>query len=84
MNGDENRIYFRNYERRSGEEELAEVLDLLKEAGAKTGEKEELADIDLYRCTFEGKSFTVIFTGEEALIYADNKENVGRLLNIFS
>lgn len=83
MKGDENRIYFRNYERRPGEEELTEALNLLRRAGAITGEREELADIDLYRCVLEGKSFDVIFTGEEAIIYADTKEDAGILLGVF-
>lgn len=84
MKDDENRIYFRNYERRPGEEELAEVMELLKKAGAKIGEKEEIADIDLYRCVWEDIPFDVIFTGEEAVIYADDKEDVNKLLEVFS
>lgn len=34
MAGDNNRLYFKNYERRPDDEEFAEVMKILKEEGA--------------------------------------------------
>ena len=34
MNGDNNRLYIKNFEKRSDDEEFAEVMKILKEEGA--------------------------------------------------
>ena len=39
MAGDNNRLYFKNYERRPDDEEFAEVMKILKEEGAIISDK---------------------------------------------
>lgn len=83
ITGDENRIYFQNLTRRSGEEELAEALETLNARGCKVGQKEMLGTDDIYKCSVDGKEFDVIFTGEESIIYSEDKEMVKKIIQIF-
>lgn len=39
MTGDNNRLYFKNYERRPDDEEFAEVMKIVKEEGAIISDK---------------------------------------------
>lgn len=83
LSGDEKRIYFQNLNRIPAEEELAEVLKELKEAGCKIGAKEEAGLEDVYKCQRNGMAFNVIFTGEEAFIYSDKAKLIGELMEVF-
>ena len=52
MAGDNNRLYFKNYERRPDDEEFAEVMKILKEEGAIISDKYIAPDCDWYQnCT---------------------------------
>lgn len=83
ISGDENRIYFENLQRRPGEEELQEVINILITAGGKLGERNEAADVDIYAGSLNGIKFRLLYTGEEAIICTDNKESAGKILKIF-
>lgn len=83
LSGDEKRIYFQNLNRIPAEEELAEVLKELKEAGCKIGAKEGAGLEDMYKCQWKGMQFTVFYTGEEAFIYSDKARLIGELMKVF-
>lgn len=83
ISGDENRIYFQNLQRRPGEEELQEVIEILTAAGGRLGEKNEAADVDMYIGSLNGIKFRLLYTGEEAIVCIDDKERAGEILKIF-
>lgn len=49
LTGDNNRLYFKNYDRRPDDEEFAEVMKILKEEGAIISDKYIAPDCDWYR-----------------------------------
>lgn len=83
LDNDKKHIYFRNLERRPGEEELQECIDIIQDSGGTVGEKNETPLADLYSCKVGKMSFTILFTGEEALISADNEADVAGIMKIF-
>lgn len=83
MKDDENRIYFRNYERKPAEEELNTLVKELEAAGCQVGSKKAAGLDDTYECKKEGMSFSIVFTGEESFIYSGSKETIKNLMKIF-
>lgn len=77
MTGDNNRLYFKNYENRSDDEEFAEVMKILKEEGAIISDKYIAPDCDWYQnCKIEEEVFDIIYTidGDGTFLYAENSE----------
>ena len=83
IGGDEKRIYFQNYERRSGEEELEELIDVLQKAGCQVGTRVMAGIDDIYRCKKDGLDFDIIYGDEEAFIYSDNPYVISDLMKLF-
>ena len=74
MAGDNNRLYFKNYERRPDDEEFAEVMKILKEEGAIISDKYIAPDCDWYHnCII----------GEGTFLYAENTETLVILERLF-
>lgn len=48
MIGDNNRLHFKNHERRPNNEEFAEIMKILKEEGAIIGDKYVAPDCDQF------------------------------------
>ena len=62
MAGDNNRLYFKNYDRRPDDEEFAEVVKILKEEGAIISDKYIAPDCDWYQnCKVGEETFDIIF-----------------------
>ena len=80
---DNNRLYFKNYERVSPEEELKNVVDILKKKKCKIGAKHETPLDDLYDCEINGEPFTIVRTEEETFLYAEDSNTIQELLKVF-
>lgn len=77
MAGDNNRLYFKNYERRPDDEEFAEVMKILKEEGAIISDKYIAPDCDWYHNCIIGEGvFDILYSidGEGTFLYAENTE----------
>ena len=61
MAGDNNRLYFKNYERRPDDEEFAEVMKILKEEGAIISDKYIAPDCDWYQNSLLEKVSLIFF-----------------------
>lgn len=61
MAGDNNRLYFKNYERRPDDEEFAEVMKILKEEGAIISDKYIAPDCDWYHNCIIGEGVLIFF-----------------------
>ena len=83
LKNDKNRIYFRNYERISAEEELKKLQNILKEKNITIGRKHETPLDDLYDCEMDGNPFTIVRTEEETFLYAESTDTIEKLLKIF-
>lgn len=83
MKDDENRIYFRNYERKLAEEELTTLVKELEAEGCQVSIKKAMGLEDIYEGSKEGMRFRIIFTGEESFIYSESKETIENILKIF-
>lgn len=83
LSGIENRIYFQNLNRIPAEEELRNVLEILKAAGCKVSKAKAAGLDDIYSCSLDGMQFKVYFTGEEAFIHAEGAENIKKIEDIF-
>ena len=57
--GDSKHLYFRNLERRSDREELAEIIRILTENGFEIKDKMMGPDCDLYTCQGNGLRFAI-------------------------
>ena len=83
LKNDKNRIYFRNYERISTEEELIKLQSILKKENISIGKKHETPLDDLYDCEIDGNPFTIVRTEEETFLYAECTYTIKKLLKIF-
>lgn len=83
LENDKNRIYFRNYERISPEEELEKVLSVLRGNNCDIGVKRETPLDDLYDCKINGELFTIVRAEEETFLYAEKTKTIQKLLKIF-
>ena len=83
LKNDKNRIYFRNYERISAEEELKKLKSILKDKNITIGRKHETPVDDLYDCEIDGKSSTIVRAAEETFLYAECTDTIEKLLKIF-
>ena len=83
MKDEEQKIYFRNYERIPAERELDILIRELKSAGFQVGEKRITGLVDLYECKKDHIRFDIIFTGEESFVYSDDKEAIKILMELF-
>lgn len=86
MAGDNNRLYFKNYERRPDDEEFAEVMKILKEEGAIISDKYIAPDCDWYHNCIIGEGvFDILYSidGEGTFLYAENTETLVILVRLF-
>lgn len=83
LKNDKKRIYFRNYERISTEEELIKLQSILKKENISIGKKHETPVDDLYDCEIDGNPFTIVRTEEETFLYAECTDTIEKLLKIF-
>ena len=83
LKNDKKRIYFKNHERISAEEELKKVKIILKEKNIRIGRKHETPLDDLYDCEIDGNPFTIVRTEEETFLYAECTDTIEKLLKIF-
>ena len=75
MAGDNNRLYFKNYERRPDDEEFAEVMKILKEEGAIISDKYIAPDCDWYQnCT----------DGDGTFLYTESSKTLEVLEHLFA
>lgn len=87
LNGENNKLYFKNYDNRSDEEEFREVMSMLKSAGCIIGKRIIAADFDVYECGYNGMSFTVYYdiSGDYGTsIYAEDENTICQLEMIFN
>lgn len=84
VKNDNNRIYFRNHERKSGEDELSAVLHILEEAGCLLSDVKKLPTADIVNCKYGDVDFDVVFNGEEAFIYVFDTGNISEVVKIFN
>jgi len=59
MDGDNNRIYFRNLNRVSDDEEYENIMDILENLGCYIGDTLTGPDCDIVHCEYEGILFNV-------------------------
>lgn len=86
MAGDNNRLYFKNYDRRLDDEEFAEVMKILKEEGAIISDKYIAPDCDWYQnCKIGEENFDILFTidGNGTYLYAENSGMIETLESLF-
>ena len=84
--GDNNRLYFKNYDRRPDDEEFAEVMQILKEEGAIISDKYIAPNCDWYQnCKIGEENFDIINTidGDGTFLYAENSETIETLEALF-
>ncbi len=62
LNGDYDRLHFTNYENRSDEEELEEIISILKGAGCIVSEPIIAPDCDYFKCSIGCIPFTIIYS----------------------
>lgn len=60
--GDNARLYFHSEENRSDEEELEEIISILKGAGCIVGEPMMAPDCDYFKCSIGSFPFTIIYS----------------------
>ena len=85
---DNNRLYFKNYEKRLDDEEFTEVMKILKEEGAIISDKYIAPDCDWYQfqnCKIGEENFDILFTidGNGTFLYAENSETIETLESLF-
>lgn len=78
---DKKRIYFKNHERISAEEELQKVQIILKEKNIRIGRKHETPLDDLYDCEIDEILFTIMKL--KTFLYAECTDTIEMLLKIF-
>ncbi len=85
-NGDNNRLYFKNYENRPDDEELAEIMMILKKEGVIIGKKYIAPDCDWYqKCTIDEEEFDILYTidGDGTFLYAEKSGTIEILERLF-
>ena len=84
-NGDNKRLYFTNYERRSDDEEYLEIVSILKKYNYTINETIIGPDCDLHCCEIGGYSFDIIRTidGDGTFLYCDDEQGMKYLESIF-
>ena len=85
MPGDENRLYFRNLNKISDEQEYKMVMHCLKNADCEIGDKIVGPDCDIIHCSHHGNEFDVIRTidGDGTFIYSSNHAVLEELEDLF-
>ena len=84
--GDNNRLYFKNFDKRPDDEEFAEVMKILKEEGAIISDKYIAPDCDWYQdCKIGEATFDILFTidGNGTFLYAEKSETLETLERLF-
>ena len=87
LNGENNKLYFKNYENRPDEEEFREVISILKSAGCIIGKRTTAADFDVYECRYNDMSFTVYYdiSGDYGTsLCAEDENTISQLEMIFN
>lgn len=86
LNGDNKRLYFTNYERRSDVEEYLEIVSILKKYNYTINETIIGPDCDLHCCEIGGYSFDIIRTidGDGTFLYCDDEQGMKYLESIFN
>ena len=86
MIGDNNRLHFKNHERRPNNEEFAVIMKILKEEGAIIGDKYVAPDCDWYQnCTIGEGVFDIFYSidVEGTFLYSENTETLVTLERLF-
>ncbi len=85
LEGDNKHLYFRNYERRSGREELAEIMQILTGNGFEVKDKLMGPDCDLYTCQGNGLRFAICanIEGDGSTICVEDEYTLECLERIF-
>lgn len=85
MDNDDKRMYFRNIERRSDEEEFQEIMAILKQSSCTIGKTDICPDCNMIHCEIDGIPFNVITSidGDGTFIYCDNSEGIKQLEEVF-
>ena len=85
-NGDNKRLYFTNYERRSDDEEYLEIVSILKKYNYTINRTMIGPDCDLHYCEIDGYSFNIIrsIDGDGTFLYCDDEQGMKYLESIFN
>lgn len=85
LEGDSKHLYFRNLERRSDREELAEIMQILTANGFEIKDKLTGPDCDLYTCHGNGLRFAVYanIVGDGSTICVEDEYTLECLEYIF-
>ena len=82
-NGDNKRLYFTNYERRSDDEEYLEIVSILKKNNYTINRTMIGPDCDLHYCEIGGYSFNIIrsIDGDGTFLYCDDEQGMYKTLD---
>lgn len=85
MQGDDKRLYFRNYNRIPDEEEYKMIMQCLKNAECVILDKKMGPYCDIIRCIYKENEFDVVRTidGDGTFIYSDNHDVLEELEAVF-
>ena len=86
VDGDEKHLYFKNLERRSDREELAEVMQILNENGCVIIDRIMGPDCTLYQCKMNGYRFAVCdasIDGDGTILCVDDLRTMEFLETVF-
>ena len=85
LGDDRKRLYFRNLERRSDDEEYAEIVSILKGKGCIIGNAVMGPDCDLVHCNYEEIEFDIVRTidGDGSFIYCDDETTMKQIEKFF-
>ena len=85
MDGDNNRIYFRNYYRVSDDEEYENIMEIIKGSDCTIGDTLRGPDCDIIHCEYEGILFNVVRTvdGDGSFIYCEDERDTDQIEELF-
>ena len=85
LEGDNKHLYFRNLERRTDREELAEIIQILTANGFEIKDKLMGPDCDLYTCQGKGLRFAICanIVGDGSTISVEDEHTLECLERVF-
>jgi len=86
MDGDDNRLYFRNPDHAvSDDEEFNMIMSLLRGADCEIGDTDMGPDCDLIHCECDTGEFSVVrsLDGDGTFLYSDDPEVIDSLEELF-
>ena len=86
LDGDNKHLYFRNLERRSDREELAEIIQIVTDNGFEIKDKLMEPDCDLYTCQGKGLRFAICASidGDGSSICVEDEQTLEYLEQMFN